>query len=277
MERIPLNDTIAYALARLVDDAQSERRDPSHSDIEFQIDKASLSNGDPNKEGLPVGKAKRVRATLSWALEYAPESGEKFVVGLLSHIRACGGFRNTSSNYVGKEAIENLAKVLKDEGILLSEDGSLSLVALESFSGRRLTKALRSYVNRAKRGIEDGALAVGTSKDLMEAVAAHVLQELWGSYPTRDNFPTLLGQAFVALKMATPESPPVQGEHPRFKLERSMYEMACAINSLRNKQGTGHGRPWLPDVTDSEAKAAVEFIGVISEVLLSRLEEGRIY
>ena len=51
MEHVPVNDTIIYALARLVDDAQSERRDPSHSDIEFQISKSNLSEGDPNKEG----------------------------------------------------------------------------------------------------------------------------------------------------------------------------------------------------------------------------------
>lgn len=33
-----------------------------------------------------------------------------------------------------------------------------------------------------------------------------------------------------------------------------MYELGCAINHLRNKQGTGHGRPWLPSVTEPQVK-----------------------
>jgi hypothetical protein len=49
------------AVARLVDDAQTETREPSHSDIEFQIRRARLTQGDPKAQGQLVGKAKRVR------------------------------------------------------------------------------------------------------------------------------------------------------------------------------------------------------------------------
>jgi len=275
MERIPISDTVIYALARVVDDAQSERRDPTHSDIEFQTGKAGLSEGDPNKEGMPVGKAKRVRSVLSWGIEHNPQGAELLAAGLISAIRACGGFREASPNFVGRDAIQDLAGALRDEGVVLGSDGTLTLVALDNLNGRELTKALRVYVNRAKKGIEDAALVIGTSKDLMEAVAAHVLQELTGSYPTTANFPTLLGQAFVALDMATPQHPGDPGEHPRRKVERSMYEMACSINTLRNKQGSGHGRPWVPDLSESEARAGVEFIGVIAEALLTNFEKKR--
>jgi hypothetical protein len=47
-----------------------------------------------------------------------------------------------------------------------------------------------------------------------------------------------------------------------------MFDLACAVNTLRNKAGTGHGRPWLPNVTDAQAKAAVEFMGIIAEWML---------
>lgn len=57
----PLTDPIATALARLVDDAQSERRDPGHWEIEQRIDQAGLKAGDPKRvHGQPVGKYKRV-------------------------------------------------------------------------------------------------------------------------------------------------------------------------------------------------------------------------
>lgn len=276
MDKVPVDDTVIYALAQLVDDAQTERRDPSHSDIEFQIKKAGLEHADPNKEGPPVGKAKRVRAVLTWSLENKPESSEIFTAGMISSIKACGGFREDSPNYTGGDAIKNLSDALKPLAILLVEDGSLTPLALETLSGENLTEALQTYAHRAKKGIEDAALVVGTSKDLMEAVAAHVLQELWGQYPTTDNFPTLLGQAFTALDMSTPVEKEKSGEHPRKNMERKMYDLACAINRLRNKQGTGHGRPWLPDLDQNEAKAAIEFIGTISERMLYKLKQKKI-
>jgi hypothetical protein len=61
-----VNDAIIVAVCRLVDDAQSGTREPSHSDLEFKINRAGLSGGDPKGQGQVVGKAKRVRAVLSW-------------------------------------------------------------------------------------------------------------------------------------------------------------------------------------------------------------------
>ena len=194
---------------------------------------------------------------------------------MISSIKAVGGFRESSPNYVGSDAIKNLSDALKPLAIVLAEDGSLTPLALETLSGENLTEALQTYARRAKKGIEDAALVVGTSKDLMEAVAAHVLQELWGQYPSA-NFPTLLGQAFTALDMSTPAEKEKSGEHPRKNMERKMYDLACAINRLRNKQGTGHGRPRLPDLDQNEAKVAIEFIGTISESMLYKLKQKKI-
>ncbi len=275
MDRVPVNDTVAYALARLVDDAQSETRIPSHSDIKFQIDKAGLECADPNKEGQPVGKTKRVRAVLTWSLENRPESAEVFAAGLLAFIRASGGFRESSPNFVGSDPIRSVSDALKELGISLGQDGSLAPLALENLSGEQLTKALEIYTQRARKGIADAALAVGTGKDLMEAVAAHVVQELWGQYSATANFPTLLGQAFTALELSTPADKERSGEHPRKNMERRMYDFACAINRLRNKQGTGHGRPWMPDVTQDEAKTAIGFIGTMCERMLSKLRDKK--
>jgi len=227
---------------------------------------------DPNNEGSPVGKAKRIRGVLNWAIDNDIQKAEVFVSGVISSVKGCGGFRKDSPNYVGIDAITDLSSELKLEGFILGTDGTISPVALDSLSGKELTIALRGYVNRAKKGIEDSALVVGTSKDLMEAVAAHAIQELWGSYPLTANFPSLLGQAFIALDMSTPEQGQQPEEHPRCRMERALYETACSINNLRNKQGTGHGRPWIPDLKASEVKAAIESIGVISELILDNLE-----
>lgn len=268
----PLTDAIIVALSKLVDDAQEERyREPSHAEIQTQIDRAGLCSCDPNQHGQTVGKAKRVRAVLNWAVENDPVGGGRFVHGLLGHVRGCGGFRRESPNYAGDDAIRGAVDAFSTEGFVLGTDGILSPRILDGLSGSELTEALESYARRAKKGVADAALLTGTSKDLLEATAGHVLVTKYGQYSASDNFPTLLGQAFVALGIAVPNDG--KDDTPLNRLDRSLFEAACAINTLRNKQGTGHGRPWLSTVTDHVARTAVETMGLVAERMLNVLRD----
>jgi hypothetical protein len=270
--RGPLSEAVIIALGKLVDDSQTDRRDPSHSDLEFQIARAGLAGVDPNKLGQTVGKAKRVRTVLMWALENDPNKGEGFVASLLNTVRGCGGFNPLSPNYVGSDQVASAVAVFKEEGFQLESDGVLIPVALDSLHGQDLTAALKAYVVRAKRGVADAALLVGTGKDLIEATAKHILVVRMSQEPPQMDFPVLLGQAFYALGLATPQEAAVPGEHPRRRLERGLFEAACAVNTLRNREGSGHGRPWLPTVKPYEARMAVEVIGMVSEYLLLALK-----
>jgi hypothetical protein len=277
MQKPPLNDKIAFALARMVDDAQTDRRDPSHSDIDFLVSRSNLTQGDPKSQGQNVGKAKRVRAILCWAIENSFDNGCEFVGQMISLIQSCGGFRNESPNYVGIEAITNLREAIAAEGFVLSSAGEISPATLDSLSGEELTEALAAYVRRAQRGSDDAALLIGTGKDLLEAISAHVLHQLRGYTSPHSNFPTLLGQAFLELKLKTTAESPVSGEPPQHRLQRALYEAACAVNTLRNKQGTGHGRPWLPSVSQEEARLATQVMGVVGGFLLQTLRAKRGY
>lgn len=100
MKKAPLSDEITIAVSKLVDDALADKkREPSHSEIGFQIDRAELKRADPNRNGQVLGKAKRVRAILDWAIEHDQNAGEILVAGLISTVRSCGGFREASPNY----------------------------------------------------------------------------------------------------------------------------------------------------------------------------------
>jgi Abortive infection C-terminus len=270
MSSAPLSDAVSVAISEMVDDRE-QPRDPSHSDIQFQIDRAGLQAGDPGRQPTPVGKKKRVRGVLSYAIEYDEPAGRRLVAQLIAVIRANGGFRQDSPNYVGLDAIANARSVFNSEGFVLTSDGDLRRKTLETFGGAEVTKALQQYVRRALAGSEDDALQIGNSKDLLEATAAHVLVERFGSYPTTANFPTLLGQAFVAVGLATPETQAEQGEPAQREVERSLYRLGCSVNRLRNKEGTGHGRPFLPSVSAAEAQAAIRSMGLVSQMLLDQL------
>ncbi len=272
---LPITDTIVVALSKLVDDSQVESREPTHSEIEFQIKKAGLTEADPKYQGQTVGKAKRVRATLYWALENDQESGSKLVELLLAQIRAVGGFRSSSPNYVGEEQIINAINAFSSEGYSLSENGDIRPKVLDTLSGQQLTEALEAYANRAIKGSEDAALLSGTGKDLLEATAKHIIQTKYGSHSSNANFPTLLGQAYVALDMATPEHPKVPGEPIIKDYERAIFHMATAINRVRNKEGTGHGRLRISGLSDYEGLSIIQSVGVVAEFLLNRLKTHR--
>lgn len=273
IQRIPLTDSIITSVSRLIDDAQKEKREPSHSDLDFLIKMAGLDEVDPRNQGRTVGKAKRIKEVLYWAFEKNSNQGESLVYKIITNVRGHGGFREVSKNYVGNEAIENLKQALKSEGFILTSDGEIHSANLDNLSRREMTEALKGYVRRAKKGSEDAALVAGTSKDLLEAVAAHVLLERTGSYPSQSNFPTLLGQAFMQLGLATNHGNPEPNEPVQKKFERTLYELAVTVNKVRNKEGTGHGRPFLATISDIEATAAVESMGVVAEFLLNKLEQ----
>jgi hypothetical protein len=271
VKKAPLTDEILFALAKLVDDAQQTTREPSHSEIEYQITRFKLEQGDPHFQKHSVGKAKRVRSILNWAMENNLDAGEKFVGSFIALLRALGGFRESSKNYVGKEAIMNTQAAFKSEGWELSSDGDLRPIVLDNLSELEQEEALRAYITRAKKGVEDAALLAGTGKDLLEAVCGFILTKLWGHYPTTSNFPTLLGQTFTSLNLVYDKSkidPSSRRSQQRF--EASLYELGCSINNLRNKEGTGHGRPFLTTITDSEAKSAIESMGMIAAFLMNK-------
>ena len=50
-------------------------------------------------------------------------AGEKFVSLLVFNFRGAGGFRESSQNYVGNEAITDARSAFRESGFLLGADG----------------------------------------------------------------------------------------------------------------------------------------------------------
>jgi Abortive infection C-terminus len=74
----------------------------------------------------------------------------------------------------------------------------------------------------------------------------------------------------VSLRMTIPKGAP-SSPTAQQRIEMALFEAGCAVNALRNKQGTGHGRPFLPTVSTQEATTAVQVMGVIAADMLRRL------
>lgn len=268
-----LTEAIVQSVSRLVDDSGSPRQ-PSHSDLENVFRRSGLIEFDPHGDPLApkVGKHKRVRDVLTGALDGGVEAGTTCVVMLISNLRGNGGFRSESPNYCGQDQISSCISAFRGEPVELTEDGQLRPRSLDGLSGRQLSDAIRSYVERARRGHEDSVLVTGTNKDLIEAVAIHVIIERFGSDPSGD-FPTILGQAFVAVGLSAMSPKPEQGGLPgaRDAMSVALYQLGLAVNRLRNKAGSGHGRPFIPELTPEEVRAATEATGLVAGRLLDEL------
>ena len=275
----PITEAIRIALAQLfADDPVSQRnpdarpRDPSHATITECFVRSGLQAAD-----VRAGKEKRVRAVLSWALDHDVEAGRRLTVLLVAAAKGSGGFRSDSPNAIETEAITNLRVAFRSEGWHLTSEGDLGPALVgEDLAGPQVTEVLLGYVRRAARGHEDDVLVIGTSKDLVEATAAHLLVQINGTYDRGLNFESLLAQAYLAVGLALPGEKESSQEPARKKLERGMFQAAIAINRLRNKSGIGHGRPFLPAVTDADARVAIRTMGAIADLLLDALHSPRV-
>jgi hypothetical protein len=270
MALAPLSDPIVAAVADLF---HADRWQPSHDDLTVQFARAALSEADPRNTYAMTGKRKRVRGVLLWALDRNPSAGSQLVSNLVGLVKGAGGFRPGSDFYVGDETLRNAQEAFKAEGFQLEGDGNLRPLLLEKLSGSELDAALLAYVRRAQQGASDAALVTGTGKDLLEAAARRIIENSGGTYSGM-NFPLTLYNAFRATGL-TPPSPDAMGVvkqqssvDARQGMIDALYIAGCAVNRLRNQEGTGHGRPFLPSVTAAEARAAIETMGTITEILL---------
>jgi hypothetical protein len=265
--KFPLTDKIALEIANVA------TRHVTHYDIGTFARECQLADADPCAAEQTVNKNRRIRAILTWAMKNSYENGCAFAEKLLLFTASRGGLRPESPNYVYvEEEVANLRRAFASEGFQLSPDGEILPTLLDVLSDADLTEPLQAYIRRAQKGSEDAALVVGTGKDLLEAIAAYVLHQLRGATDFPHSFPTLLKQAFEALGLKTPADKAVDGEPPQHRLQRALFDAACAVNTLRNKEGTGHGRPWLPNVTEEEARLAIQVMGIVGDMLLTALE-----
>lgn len=275
MTQLPLNTAIATALANLV---AAERTKPSHSDLDALVARTKLQRGDPKRTpDDKVGKMKRLRGLFSYALENDPAGGKHLARDLLGIIAGARGFEEGSEYFVGTSALSALRSAFAAEGWEIDRDGSPRPRVLDALVGAELSDALEKYVKRAQHGSLDAALVTGTGKDLVEATARHVIVERGGTYHETMSFPGTLLNAYLAVGMEPLPLNQLQSitqgldANPAKRLHQVLYLVATVVNTLRNKEGTGHGRPFPNTLSDDDAIAAVEAMGLVAATLLRRL------
>ncbi len=139
-----------------------------------------------------------------------------------------------------------------------------------------MTEALSAYVRRVRRGSADAALVVGTGKDLAEATARHVIVEKTGQYSDTQNFPSTLYLAFERLSLNPPSPDVLQqlDDDAVVAMQQALWLLGVSVNRLRNAEGTGHGRPFPSQLSDEDSRLAIQAMGLVSDLLLSKLSSS---
>jgi len=244
----------------------------SHDQLGRHFRESGLAFADPAAKGMKEGKKKRARAVFT-AAERQPAAGGALAGRIVAALGSEGCFRVGSPTYIGDHPHRNLRAALRTQGWDVDGDGTVRPRVLDGLEGAQLDEALSQIVRRARTGAADAALGTGTGKDLLEAVARQLLVDRTGTYPTHGNFPATLFQAFDRLGLPTPP----QGDMDRFRqtldpdprrrLVQVLYLLGVVVNELRNAQGSGHGRPFPSTVSEAEATAAVQAMGLVAEFL----------
>lgn len=265
-----LNEEILSIIPRFFDGGVG----PSHDDLTRLFIRFGFNKADPLEPGFQIGKMKRLRTVLAYALEEGPGAGGGLVKAIIDQLRAHGAFRESSETFAGPDLIHALRSAFRREGFDLDSAGHLRPALLENLEGRELSEALRIYIRRAQGAALDPEHLIGASKNLEEATARHVLQSLGESYSHRDHFPTLLFRAFYQLDLEALPDNYLHGD-PYRAFQQAVFLLGCAVNKLRNAKGDGHGRPEPPVATAIEGRLSSRAAGLVAELLLDVLESKR--
>jgi len=225
-----INDEIVSVVARFFDGGAG----PSHEELTRLIGRVGLSHVDPRTThpGEQVGKMRRVREVLSHAIDNDARAGDRLIKSIVGAVRSYGAFRAESPGYAGPDQIDATRAAFRSQGYELDPAGELHPTVLDNLDGADLTRALQNYVRRAQRGSTDEALLIGTDKDLMEAVARHLLVSMVGSYPAHGRFDATLWQTYEVAGLNPPDLDAIKtlDSDPNRAIEQACWLLAVAVN-----------------------------------------------
>ncbi len=247
-------------LAKVVADYWAGGNGPSHGVLDDAFAVAGLG---------PEGGSKRDR--VSDAIKNVPERDLFTLLDQLIEL-----LRDFELPNAEPAAIERLQQTMRPFGFRLSQAFDLTSASGPAMDHLPDLPALRDHIDRIQRAMrdEDHAQLLGSTKEMLESVAKHVLTSVGQEIPSK--FPGLLTAAFEALDLhpkgvKNPDSEP--GASTR-KILGGALQIVLGIDELRNSHGTGHGRLGpAPRLGPRHARLAAGAGTTVATLLLDTLDD----
>jgi hypothetical protein len=270
MPQPPVTDEITATLARFFFGGVG----PSHSKITNITTRTGYGGDDPYSPATQSpNKEIRIRTVLT-ASQRRPARARELVEALLVELRVYGCFDPGGASY-DSEKVQRAQRAFKRAGWALSDEGVLSPTgAIDLTTGGRMP--LDEHIDRLRRAADDPGQLLGSAKDLLEAVAKFVLEEISmtpGGNPDFNHVWYLARERLGVLPEQVDSSLP--GANNIKTILQSSWKIAEQVNKLRGLQGTGHGRTLPTGVTPEMALMVVREACSVAEFTLTRLDRLR--
>lgn len=268
MPQPPVSDEIAASLARFYHGGAG----PSHSKLTSAFTLGGYADAAPyDPRTSSPNKETRVLTTVRAAMR-RPGGARRLIDALLVDLRVVGFFDGVPEHRGNVLAVQ---RAFLRRGWMLDDDGHLSPVGMiDLATGGR--EALEEQLERLRRGTDDPGQLLGSAKDLLEAVAKFVLEEVGMPVAGNPSFNHLWHIARERLGIL-PEQ--VAADTPGAKhikaVLQSSWKIAEQVNELRCVQGAGHGRTLPTGVTADMALLMVREACSVAEFTLTTL--NRLY
>lgn len=271
MPQPPVSDEVSAALARFFFSGDG----PSHSKLSNAFTGAGYGADDPYSATTQTpNKEVRVRTVLG-AARRRPARARELVDALLVQLRVHGSFDPDRPAFASREKVKTAQRAFGRCGWTLTDDGILSVAgAIDLTTGGR--EALDEQVDRLRRSTEDPGQLLGSAKDLLEAVAKFVLEELGLEEPKGAGFDHLWYLARERLGILPEQvDPALPGASNIKAILQSSWKIAEQVNKLRVLQGTGHGRTLPTGISADLALLVVREACSVAEYSLVQLDRQR--
>ena len=275
----PVSDEVAATLCAFVAGGDG----PTHSVLTGVFGRAGygpVAPYDRNDPQVQPNKQDRVHGTVMAAVR-EPGRSLDLVNGLLSQYRAFGCFRpNTdpAAEANRQERVAAAASAFARINWELTQQGELRPAGVGAVVSTEGRPAIEEQLERLRRATEDPGLMVGTAKEMLESTAKYVLEAFSVPYTANTDFDKLWHLARESLGL-TPQS--VDTTQPGGKEVREILQSSWSIarmtNTLRNHEGTGHGRTLPTAVSPDIANLVVREACSVAELVLATLDsrQGR--
>ena len=266
----PLTDDVAGAVAQFFHGGAG----PSHTDVSRVLTQSGyFDNYLRPSSGQGPNKQDRVLEAFR-AAQRSPARGRQFVDGMLGLLRLKNLIGDPDDDQKSDEE-RHLRRALGAAGWRLDDAGHLHPFAgVEINSGGR--EALDEMLARIRRSSGDPGLLIGQAKDLLEAVAKFVLEELGMPVPPSMAYPALWHIARERLGVLPEQvDRDVPGWEAIREIHQSTWAIASQVNTLRNLQGVGHGRTLPTGVTEDLAMLVIREACSVADYMLAMLNRAR--
>ncbi|MEP7223758.1 MAG: abortive infection family protein [Actinomycetota bacterium] len=263
----PVSDEIGAALGAFFAGGSG----PTHSTLTGVFQGSGYARADPYDPSLQQpNKETRVQRVVAAAI-HEPERARELVEALLGRLRVSGAFTEDVHGH-DQHLVRTAQRAFARAGWQLFDDGTLSVAgAVDVSTGGRV--ALDDQLERLRRAVDDPALLLGTAKDLLEAVAKTVLEELGVSAGGSADFGQLWYSARELLGLLPQQVDVDAPGGPQMRaILQSSWKIAEQVNELRGLQGTGHGRTLPTGVSPEMALLVVREACSVAEFVLTTLD-----